>query len=115
MSAAAVLMVAAALACTGLLAAVWRPDVTGALTGLPVLAAGLGLAGAGISRYATASGPSAAGQELAVAAAVAGFGLVALVAALAGGGAAVSRTEEEEGRRAAAPTRKGARVGGRRR
>ncbi len=115
MSAAAVLLVAAALACTGLLAAVWRPDLSGAITGLPVLAAGLGLAGAGVSRYTAASGAAAAGQELAVAAAVAGFALVALVTALTRGGAAPTRSEEEESRRATTPTRKGARVGGRRR
>jgi hypothetical protein len=117
MSATMVLLVAAALASTGLLTAVWRPDVTGAIAGIPLLAAGLGLAGAGVSRYATASGPATAGQELAVAAVVGGFALVALVTALAGG--TVRPVDEEERRRAAAATKKGARkgerVGGKRR
>lgn len=85
MSAAVVLFAAAALACSGLLAAAWRPDPLGAAAGIPALAAGLALAGAGVSRYATLEGAPAAGQELAVLAALAGLALVALVTGLLGG------------------------------
>jgi hypothetical protein len=83
-SAATVLVAAAALSACGLLAAAWRPGVTGAAAGIPALAAGLGLAGVGVSRYTTVSGAAAGGQELAVVAAVAGFALVVLVTGLAG-------------------------------
>ena len=79
-----VLFVAAGLVAAGALVAVWRRDLTHALAGLPLMFAGAGTAFVGVSRFATASGPQALGQEAAVLLSVAALAAVALGVGLAG-------------------------------
>jgi len=92
----AVLFIAAALFASGLLAAAWRRDLAGALTGLPAMGAGAAIAAAGSSRFAPSNQVPAAGQELAVLVAVATLALVVLGSALAAPVRARSRTAEPE-------------------
>ncbi len=80
----AVFFVAAALAATGAFTAAWRRDLTAALTGVPLMFAGAGVAFAGIARFAAAGGPQLFGQEFAVLLAVAAVALVALGVGIAG-------------------------------
>lgn len=81
---AGVLFVAAALFCSGLLAAVSRRDLAGAIAGLPAMGAGAAVAAAGASRFAPSGQMPAVGQELAVLVTAGTFALVVLAAALAG-------------------------------
>jgi peptidoglycan/LPS O-acetylase OafA/YrhL len=90
-----VLFVAAALFSAGLLAAVWRRDLGGAIAGLPAMGAGAAVAAAGASRFAPSSQAPAAGQELAVLIAVATLALVVLGAAMAGPARARSGPAEQ--------------------
>jgi NADH:ubiquinone oxidoreductase subunit K len=80
----AVLFVAAGLVAVGALVAVWRRDLTHALAGLPLMFAGAGTAFAGVTRFATVSGPQVLGQEVAVLLSVAALAAVALGVGLAG-------------------------------
>ncbi len=80
----AVLFVAAALVACGAFAAVWRRDLTAALTGVPVIFAGAGLAFAGVARFSAAAGPELIGQEVAVLLAVTALALLALGLGIAG-------------------------------
>ena len=80
----AVFFVAAGLLAAGAFAAVWRRDLTAALAGVPLMFAGAGLAFVGVSRFAAASGPELAGQEIAILLALASVALVALGIGIAG-------------------------------
>ncbi len=98
------LFVASALFCSGLLAAAWRRDIAGALSGIPAMGAGGAVAAAAASRFAPSNQVPAAGQEMAVAVAVATLALVAVGAALAApvqgrAGPAASAEERRRGRR----------------
>jgi NADH:ubiquinone oxidoreductase subunit K len=80
----AVFFVAAGLAATGAFTTAWRRDLTAALTGVPLMFAGAGVAFAGIARFAAAGGPQVFGQEFAVLLAIAAVALVALGVGIAG-------------------------------
>ena len=71
-----ILVVGAAVIATGVLAAAWRRDPGAGLRGLVVMAAGVAIALAGVSRLASSSADPVAGQELAL---FAGLGVLALV------------------------------------
>jgi NADH:ubiquinone oxidoreductase subunit K len=79
-----VLFVAAALVATGLLAAAWRRDALAALAGVPLTAAGAGLASVGTARFGSTIREPAAGQEAAVLVMLVALGVVVLGAAVAG-------------------------------
>lgn len=97
---AAVLFVAAALFCAGLLSAVWRRDLAGAVAGLPAMGAGAAVAAVGSSRFAPSNQAPAAGQELAVLMAIATLALVLIGAALVSPGRGrAAATQEEAPRR----------------
>jgi multisubunit Na+/H+ antiporter MnhC subunit len=82
----AVLFVAAALVATGVFIAAWKRDLTAALTGLPLIFGGAGVAFAGATRFAAAGGPPLFGQEMAALLAVAALALVTLGVGIAGRG-----------------------------
>jgi multisubunit Na+/H+ antiporter MnhC subunit len=82
----AVLFVAAALVATGVFVAAWKRDLTAALTGLPLIFGGAGVAFAGATRFAAAGGPPLFGQEMAALLAVAALALVTLGVGIAGRG-----------------------------
>jgi multisubunit Na+/H+ antiporter MnhC subunit len=82
----AVLFVAAALVAVGAFVATWKRDMTAALTGLPLMFGGAGVAFAGASRFAAAGGAPLFGQEMAALLAVAALALVALGVGIAGRG-----------------------------
>jgi hypothetical protein len=84
---AATLSVAALLLACGMFTAAWRRERGGALTSLPMLAAGAAVAMAGAGRFAGARDPSA-GQELAVLVLVVGLAAAILAAAWVRGGEA---------------------------
>ena len=79
-----VLFVASALFCTGAFALAWRREAGAALAGLPLMLGGVALAFAGISRFASGRLDPAAGQGLAVVAAVAALCWVVLGLSLIG-------------------------------
>lgn len=80
----AVFVVGAGLAASGAFAAAWRRDLTAALTGVPLMFAGAGIAFAGVARFATRGGPQLFGQGFAVLLAIAALALVALGLGIAG-------------------------------
>ncbi len=80
----AVLFVAVALIATGAFIAVWRRDLTAALTGVPVMFAGAGVAFVGVARFGTVGGPQLFGHEFAIVLAIAATALVALGLGIAG-------------------------------
>jgi len=80
----AVFFVAAGLIAAGAFAAAWRRDLTAALAGVPLMFAGVGVAFAGIARFAAAGGPQLFGQEFAVVLAIAATALVSLGLGIAG-------------------------------
>lgn len=75
---AGILIITAALATAGLLAAVRGRDLGARLAGIPALAAAAGIGGAGVSRFGTGLRQPAVGHELAILA-----GVFALAAAIA--------------------------------
>ena len=79
-----VLFVAAGLTALGAFIAAWKRDLTAALTGLPVMFAGAGVAFVGVARLAAASGAPLLGQEVAVLLAIAALAAVGLGIGLAG-------------------------------
>jgi NADH:ubiquinone oxidoreductase subunit K len=79
-----VLFVAAGLTAIGAFIAAWKRDLTAAMTGLPVMFAGAGIAFVGVARFGAATGPPALGQEVAVLLAIAALAAVALGVGLAG-------------------------------
>ena len=80
----ATFFVSAGLIAVGCFAAVWRRDLTAALTGIPLMFAGVGVAFAGVARFAAAGGPQLFGQEFAVILAIAATAFVALGLGIAG-------------------------------
>jgi hypothetical protein len=106
-----VLFVASALVAAGLLTAAWRRDALAALAGVPLAAAGAGLASVGAARFGTSLREPAAGQEAAVLVMLVALAIVVLGVAAAGplrgvGGertpeapAARDRRRRREGRR----------------
>jgi len=80
-----VMFVSAGLIALGAFISAWKRQLTAALTGLPVMFAGAGIAFAGVARFgAAASGPPLIGQEMAVLLAIAALAAVALGVGLAG-------------------------------
>jgi len=79
-----VLFVAAGLTALGAFIAAWKRDLTAALTGLPVMFAGAGIAFVGVARFGATSGAPLLGQEVAVLLAIAALGAVGLGVGLAG-------------------------------
>lgn len=79
-----ILFVAAALTAIGAFIAAWKRELTAALTGLPVMLAGAGIAFAGVARFSAASGPELVGQEMAVLLAIAALAAIGLGLGLAG-------------------------------
>lgn len=79
-----VLFAATGLVAVGAFVAVWKRDLTQALAGLPLMFGGAGIAFAGVSSFATVSGPQALGQEVAVLLSVVALAAVALGVGLAG-------------------------------
>ena len=79
-----VLFVAAALVAVGAFVAAWKRDLTAALSGLPLMFGGAGVAFAGASRFAAASGSPVVGQEVAALLAVSALALVALGVGITG-------------------------------
>ena len=80
----AVFFVGAGLAASGAFAAAWRRDLTAALTGIPLMFAGAGVAFVGVARFGTTGGPQLFGQGFAVLLAIAAVALVALGIGVAG-------------------------------
>jgi hypothetical protein len=74
-----VLFVAAGLTALGAFIAAWKRELTAALTGLPVM-----FAGAGVARFGATSGAPLLGQEVAVLLAIAALAAVGLGIGLAG-------------------------------
>jgi hypothetical protein len=68
----------------GAFAAGWRRDLTTALSAVPLLLGGAGVALVGVARFAASGGPQLVGQEFAVLLAVASLALVALGVGIAG-------------------------------
>jgi NADH:ubiquinone oxidoreductase subunit K len=79
-----VLFVAAGLTGLGAFIAAWNRELTSALTGLPVMFAGAGVAFVGVARFGAASGAPLLGQEVAVLLAIAALSAVGLGIGLAG-------------------------------
>jgi hypothetical protein len=79
-----VLFVAAGLIAIGAFIAAWKRELTAALTGLPVMFAGAGVAFAGVARFGAASGAPLLAQEVAVLLAIAVLAAVGLGIGLAG-------------------------------
>ena len=80
-----VMFVSAGLIALGAFISAWKRQLTAALTGLPVMFAGAGIAFAGVARFSTAaSGPPLIGQEMAVLLAIVALAAVALGVGLAG-------------------------------
>jgi hypothetical protein len=73
-----VLFVASGLTALGAFIAAWKREATAALTGLPVMFAGAGVAFVGVARFAATSGAPLLGQEVAVLLAIAALGAVGL-------------------------------------
>jgi NADH:ubiquinone oxidoreductase subunit K len=81
-----VLVVAAGLVALGAFVAAWRRELTAAMTGLPLMFAGAGIAFVGVARFSAVSGAPLLGQEMAVLLAVAALSAVGLAVGLAGRG-----------------------------
>ena len=79
-----VLFVAAGLTAVGAFIAAWRRELTAALTGLPLMFAGAGVAFVGVARFGAATGAPLLGQEMAVLLAIAALAAIALGVGLAG-------------------------------
>jgi NADH:ubiquinone oxidoreductase subunit K len=79
-----VLFVSAVLTALGAFIAAWKRELTAALTGVPVMFAGAGIAFVGVARWGAASGAPLIGQEVAVLLAIAALAAVGLGIALAG-------------------------------
>jgi len=79
-----VLFVAAGLTALGAFIAAWNRELSAALTGLPVMFAGAGVAFVGVARFGATSGAPLLGQEVAVLLAIAALGAVGLGVGLAG-------------------------------
>lgn len=79
-----VLFIAAAMVAVGAFVAGWRRDLTAALSAVPLLLGGAGVALVGVARFAASGGPQLVGQEFAVLLAVASLALVALGVGIAG-------------------------------
>jgi hypothetical protein len=79
-----VLFVAAGLTALGAFITAWKRELTAALTGVPVMFAGAGVAFVGVARLGATSGAPLLGQEVAVLLAIAALGAVGLGAGLAG-------------------------------
>ena len=79
-----VLFVAAGLTALGAFIAAWRRDLTAALTGLPVMFAGAGVAFVGVARFSAVSGAPLLGQEVAVLLAIAALSATGLGIGFAG-------------------------------
>lgn len=69
------LFVASALVAAGVLAVGYRRDLEAALAGVPLMLGGVAVGFVGVSRFAAARGDVFAGQEIAILAALAAFGL----------------------------------------
>jgi NADH:ubiquinone oxidoreductase subunit K len=80
----AVFFVGAGLTAAGVFTAAWRRDLTAALTGVPLMFAGAGIAFAGVARFAGTGGPKLFGQGFAVLLAIAALALLALGIGIAG-------------------------------
>jgi NADH:ubiquinone oxidoreductase subunit K len=81
-----VLAVAAGLVALGAFVAAWRRELTAAMTGLPLMFAGAGIAFVGVARFSAVSGAPLLGQEMAVLLAIAALTAVGLGVGLAGRG-----------------------------
>jgi len=79
-----VLFVAAGLTALGAFIAAWRRDLSAALTGLPVMFAGAGVAFVGVARFSAVSGAPLLGHEVAVLLAIAALSATGLGIGLAG-------------------------------
>jgi len=80
-----VMFVAAGLIALGAFITAWKRQLTAAMSGLPVMFAGAGIAFAGVARFSAAvSGPPLIGQEMAVLLAIVALAAVALAVGLAG-------------------------------
>ncbi|HSS93537.1 MAG TPA: hypothetical protein VLR46_06055 [Candidatus Dormibacteraeota bacterium] len=81
-----VLVVAAGLVALGAFVAAWRRELTAAMTGLPLMFAGAGVAFVGVARFSAVSGAPLLGHEMAVLLAIASLSAVGLGVGLAGRG-----------------------------
>ena len=79
-----VLFVAAGLIGLGAFIAAWKRELTGAVTGLPVMFAGAGVAFVGVARFSAASGAPLLGHEVAVLLSIAALAAIGLGIGLAG-------------------------------
>jgi len=79
-----VMFVSAGLVALGAFISAWKRQLTGAVSGLPVMFAGAGVAFAGVARFSAASGAPLIGQEMAVMLAIAALAAVGLAIGLAG-------------------------------
>ncbi len=80
-----VMFVAGGLIALGAFISAWKRQLTAAISGLPVMFAGAGIAFAGVARFSAAvSGPPLIGQEMAVLLAIVALAAVALGVGLAG-------------------------------
>ena len=79
-----VLFVAAALIAVGAFVTSWKQDVVAALSGLPIMFAGAGIAFAGVSRFADSGGGPLVGQGVGVLLALLAVTSTALGVAIAG-------------------------------
>jgi NADH:ubiquinone oxidoreductase subunit K len=79
-----VLFVAAGLTALGAFIAAWKRDLTAALTGLPVMLAGAGVAFVGVARFGATTGAPLLGHEIAVLLALAALAAIGLGIGLAG-------------------------------
>jgi NADH:ubiquinone oxidoreductase subunit K len=79
-----VMFVAAGLIALGAFISAWKRQLTAALTGLPVMFAGAGIAFVGVARFSAKSGAPLIGQEMAVLLALAALAAVGLAVGLAG-------------------------------
>ena len=79
-----VLFVSAGLTALGAFIAAWKRELTAALTGLPLMFAGAGVAFVGVARLGATSGAPLFGQEVAVLLAITALAAVGLGVGLAG-------------------------------
>jgi len=79
-----VLFVSTGLTALGAFIAAWKRELTAALTGLPVMFAGAGVAFVGVARLGATSGAPLFGQEVAVLLAITALAAVGLGVGLAG-------------------------------
>jgi multisubunit Na+/H+ antiporter MnhC subunit len=79
-----VLFVASGLVALGAFIAAWKRELTAALSGLPVMFAGAGVAFVGVARFSATGGAPLLGHEVAVLLAIAALAAVGLGIGLAG-------------------------------